>query len=153
VCVCDRVQCRVAACFALAGESAEAYLSWLASPAGLGASACAGRAEALAWSAEVARVWDASAQLLQSPSESSSAPTRDNDASDSSKAAAAAVVLVRVASDYYAWSLAERRNVLRAPSVDHLCKVVLMENTHCETPADELVRSLLGSTRLVCIDV
>ncbi|PHJ24554.1 proline-trna ligase associated domain-containing protein [Cystoisospora suis] len=37
--------------------------------------------------------------------------------------------LVRVRPDYYELTLEERRNLLGAPSVDHLCKTVVMENT------------------------
>jgi len=35
---------------------------------------------------------------------------------------------IRVASDYYSWSLQKRMEVLGVPSIYHLCKSVLMEN-------------------------
>lgn len=37
--------------------------------------------------------------------------------------------LVRVRPDYYELTLEQRRDLLRAPTVDHLCKTVVMENT------------------------
>ncbi|CAI5505190.1 unnamed protein product [Closterium sp. Naga37s-1] len=40
----------------------------------------------------------------------------------------------RVPSDYYDWTLEARRDVLGAPSVDHLCKSIVMTNT--QAPAD-----------------
>lgn len=40
----------------------------------------------------------------------------------------------RVASDYYDWPLEQRRDVLGAPSVVHLCKSVVMSNTHFKEP-------------------
>lgn len=39
--------------------------------------------------------------------------------------------LHKVPSDYYQHSLEERRQILAAPSVDCLCKSMLIENTHC----------------------
>ncbi|KAK7200099.1 Aminoacyl-tRNA editing domain containing protein [Novymonas esmeraldas] len=36
-----------------------------------------------------------------------------------------------VASNYYAESLQWRRDALLAPSIRHLCKTIVMENTHC----------------------
>ncbi|KPI89023.1 hypothetical protein ABL78_1836 [Leptomonas seymouri] len=40
-----------------------------------------------------------------------------------------------VPSNYYQENLQWRRDVLSAPSIQHLCKTILMENTHC-TNAD-----------------
>jgi prolyl-tRNA editing enzyme YbaK/EbsC (Cys-tRNA(Pro) deacylase) len=37
-----------------------------------------------------------------------------------------------VSSDYYDRPLTWRRDALRAPSIKHLCKSILLENTHCE---------------------
>ncbi|CUE67946.1 Hypothetical protein, putative [Bodo saltans] len=37
-----------------------------------------------------------------------------------------------VASDYYDKPLTWRRDTLQAPSIKHLCKSILLENTHCE---------------------
>lgn len=37
-----------------------------------------------------------------------------------------------VPSDYYSWPLQKRRDILSAPSVDYLCKAIVLENTHCE---------------------
>lgn len=34
-------------------------------------------------------------------------------------------------SDYYDWELEQRRDLLRAPSTDRLCKSIVMENTKC----------------------
>lgn len=36
-----------------------------------------------------------------------------------------------VPSDYYQHNLQWRRDTLQAPSIQHLCKTILMENTHC----------------------
>ncbi|EPY23862.1 YbaK/aminoacyl-tRNA synthetase-associated domain-containing protein [Strigomonas culicis] len=36
-----------------------------------------------------------------------------------------------VPSDYYTHPLAWRRDVLRAPSMYHICKTIVLENTHC----------------------
>eukprot|EP00123_Amoebidium_parasiticum_P004237 comp15522_c0_seq1/m.12548 comp15522_c0_seq1/g.12548 ORF comp15522_c0_seq1/g.12548 comp15522_c0_seq1/m.12548 type:complete len:234 (-) comp15522_c0_seq1:29-730(-) len=35
-----------------------------------------------------------------------------------------------VPSDYYDWTLLKRATILNAPSVDHLCKSLVFENTH-----------------------
>lgn len=40
----------------------------------------------------------------------------------------------RVASDYYDWTLEQRRDVLSVPSTTHLCKTVVMTNTHFKPP-------------------
>lgn len=40
-------------------------------------------------------------------------------------------VLYRCPSDYYSWRLSQRRDVLNAPSVHHLCKSIVMCNTKC----------------------
>ena len=37
--------------------------------------------------------------------------------------------LFQVDSDYYQWELEQRRQALDAPSIDHLCKSVVFENT------------------------
>ncbi|ORZ32152.1 hypothetical protein BCR44DRAFT_1253131 [Catenaria anguillulae PL171] len=39
--------------------------------------------------------------------------------------------LYLVESDYYSWSLARRMCRLNAPTRDHLCKTIVMENTKC----------------------
>jgi hypothetical protein len=39
--------------------------------------------------------------------------------------------LKRVPKDYYSWSLEERRDVLGAPSIEYLCKSMIMHNTKC----------------------
>lgn len=39
--------------------------------------------------------------------------------------------LVRVPADYYSWNLARRALQLQCPSVQHLCKTIVMENTAC----------------------
>lgn len=39
----------------------------------------------------------------------------------------------RVPSDYYQWSLEARRDVLRAASVNHLCKSIVLVNTQAPT--------------------
>ncbi|KEG09826.1 YbaK/aminoacyl-tRNA synthetase-associated domain-containing protein [Trypanosoma grayi] len=36
-----------------------------------------------------------------------------------------------VPSDYYSHSLQWRRDILEAPSIQHLCKSIVLENTHC----------------------
>jgi len=53
-----------------------------------------------------------------------------------SKAGLHAVRLVRVAPEYYGWELPERRVALNAPSIDHLCKSIIVENRRFdpETP-------------------
>ncbi len=38
---------------------------------------------------------------------------------------------VEVPSDYYSWTLEQRRERLGAPSVHHLCKSIILENTAC----------------------
>ena len=43
----------------------------------------------------------------------------------------------QVRSDYYELPLEERRAVLNAPSVDHLCKTIVMENTKCHSDSQE----------------
>ncbi|KAM7525588.1 hypothetical protein LguiA_015490 [Lonicera macranthoides] len=40
----------------------------------------------------------------------------------------------KVASDYYDWTLEARRDVLGAPSIDHLCKSIVLVNT--QAPAN-----------------
>ncbi|KYQ93038.1 hypothetical protein DLAC_05647 [Tieghemostelium lacteum] len=40
--------------------------------------------------------------------------------------------LVRVPPPYYDWKLEQRASYLRAPSKDHLCKSLIMENTECQ---------------------
>lgn len=40
----------------------------------------------------------------------------------------------RVPSDYYSWSLESRRDILRAASVSHLCKSIVLKNT--QAPSD-----------------
>lgn len=42
-------------------------------------------------------------------------------------------VLHWVPSDYYSHSLQWRRDILQADSINHLCKSILMENTHCDS--------------------
>lgn len=39
--------------------------------------------------------------------------------------------LAWVPSDYYSHSLQWRRDILKADSISHLCKTILLENTHC----------------------
>ncbi|KAL0224198.1 hypothetical protein P9112_003588 [Eukaryota sp. TZLM1-RC] len=39
--------------------------------------------------------------------------------------------LHRCPSDYYDWPLSQRQSYLNAPSIDHLCKTLLMVNTRC----------------------
>ncbi|XP_070679551.1 uncharacterized protein [Malus domestica] len=39
----------------------------------------------------------------------------------------------RVASDYYDWSLDARRNALRAASIHHLCKSIVLVNTQAQS--------------------
>ena len=39
------------------------------------------------------------------------------------------VSVKQVEPDYYEWSLERRRNHLEAPSIDHLCKTLVFENT------------------------
>ena len=43
----------------------------------------------------------------------------------------------RVVGDYYSWTLEQRRDVLGAPSIQHLCKSVVMSNTHFKAPETE----------------
>lgn len=40
--------------------------------------------------------------------------------------------LAWVPSDYYSHSLQWRRDILKADSINNLCKTILLENTHCE---------------------
>ncbi len=40
-------------------------------------------------------------------------------------------VFHRAPMDYYAWRLEQRRVRLNAPSVHHLCKTIVMFNSHC----------------------
>jgi prolyl-tRNA editing enzyme YbaK/EbsC (Cys-tRNA(Pro) deacylase) len=39
------------------------------------------------------------------------------------------VQITQVESEYYDWSLEQRRDRLKAPSIDHLCKTLVFENT------------------------
>eukprot|EP00124_Ichthyophonus_hoferi_P003612 Ihof_evm5s324 gene=Ihof_evmTU5s324 len=47
------------------------------------------------------------------------------------KAGVTKVKFMGVPSDYYEWSLMKRCNTLLVPSMDHLCKSLVFENTHC----------------------
>eukprot|EP00743_Colponemidia_sp_Colp-15_P005967 GILK01006413.1.p1 GENE.GILK01006413.1~~GILK01006413.1.p1 ORF type:complete len:234 (-),score=23.76 GILK01006413.1:238-900(-) len=40
-------------------------------------------------------------------------------------------IIKRVEDNYYSLSLRQRRNILGAPSIDHLCKTLVVENTAC----------------------
>ena len=65
---------------------------------------------------------------------------------------------VRTPSDYYEKDLEYRRTVLQAPSVDHLCKSIVMENTRVDGSEPDVIKywlvivqytSRLDNTKLI----
>ncbi|KJE92796.1 hypothetical protein CAOG_03696 [Capsaspora owczarzaki ATCC 30864] len=53
-----------------------------------------------------------------------------------------------VPSDYYDWTLERRRNVLQAPSIHHLCKSIVLENTRMNKAANKADLTGIGAAEL-----
>jgi prolyl-tRNA editing enzyme YbaK/EbsC (Cys-tRNA(Pro) deacylase) len=53
---------------------------------------------------------------------------------------------VQVESDYYDWELEKRKDRLSAPSIDHLCKTLLFENTKYKPLPDQDPLDVLNPT-------
>lgn len=61
--------------------------------------------------------------------------------------------LVRVSPDYYDQALDYRRRCLAAPSVDHLCKSIVMENTRAHPSVDGFTNPCNSKYYVVIIQV